>query len=95
MRERIIIRIVPEGEDFILFFPDEVADDSGNVVSYMTIGEHGAASHGFYKTTLPIPIKRQKEARRFIADYVAREASYRAEGDESYNPRVVCRWMYK
>ena len=43
MRERIIIRIVPEGEDFILFFPDEVADDSGNVVSYMTIGGHGAA----------------------------------------------------
>jgi hypothetical protein len=92
MRERIIIRIVPEGEDFILFFPDEVADDSGNVVSYMTIGEHGAASHGFYKTTLPIPIKRQKEARRFIVDYIARVSR---DNHVSYRPRVVSRWMYK
>lgn len=95
MRERIIIRIVPEGGDFILFFPDEVADNSGNVVSYMTIGEHGAASHAFYKTTLAVPTERQKEARRFIIDYVARMASFYAKIGESYNPRVVCRWMYK
>ena len=30
--------------DVIALFPDEVADPHGNIMSYMHIGQHGAAS---------------------------------------------------
>lgn len=40
---KVIFRKFPDG-DVIAIFPDEVADPDGNLLSYMHVGQHGAAS---------------------------------------------------
>ncbi len=40
---KVVFRVFPEG-DVIALFPDEIADHSGNIMSYQQIGQHGAAN---------------------------------------------------
>ncbi len=42
MSTKVIFRKFNDG-DVIALFPHEVADGSGNIMSYMHIGQHGAA----------------------------------------------------
>ncbi len=62
----VIFRVFPEG-DVIALFPMEVADPHGNIMSYMKIGQHGAASPDLIKelkvATLKqlIPLKTELE----------------------------------
>ncbi|PJE78347.1 hypothetical protein CI610_02722 [invertebrate metagenome] len=39
----VIFRKFPEG-DVIALFPEELADSRGNILSYQTVGQHGAAN---------------------------------------------------
>jgi hypothetical protein len=43
MKTLVKFRLFPEG-DLIALFPNEIADHQGNIMSYMRIGQHGAAS---------------------------------------------------
>lgn len=43
MKTAVIFRQFPDG-DAIALFPNETADQQGSIMSYQTIGQHGAAS---------------------------------------------------
>lgn len=43
MKTKIVLRRFEDG-DLIALFPDIPADYSGNIMSYMKVGQHGAAS---------------------------------------------------
>ena len=42
-KKNVYFHQFPEG-DIIALFPDTIADNKGNIESYMHIGQHGAAS---------------------------------------------------
>lgn len=42
-----------KGGEVIALFPYEIADKSGNITSYMHVGQHGAASPLIFGDTLP------------------------------------------
>ncbi len=51
LKTKVIFRVFKEG-DVIALFPSELADNRGNCMSYMHIGQHGAADYnGLVRTT--------------------------------------------
>lgn len=54
---KVIFRSYQHGE-IIALFPDEKADHNGNILSYMRIGQHSAASPE-YIDELPAPLRRE------------------------------------
>ena len=52
MKTRCIFRVFKDTGDLVALFPNEIADNSGNCMSYMKIGQHGAADYnGVMKIT--------------------------------------------
>ena len=49
---RVIFRVFPEG-DVIALFPNDIADHENNLMSYMRIVQHGAASPDLIKELRP------------------------------------------
>lgn len=45
---KAVFRVFPEN-DIIAIFPEETADQKGNLMSYQTIGQHGACSPDLIK----------------------------------------------
>ena len=49
MKTEVIFR--KEDGDVVAFMPYDIADINGNITCYAHIGQHSAASFGYYRTT--------------------------------------------
>ncbi len=56
----VVFRVFPEG-DVIALFPDEVADPHGNIMSYMHVGQHGAASPELVEELRPATLEESED----------------------------------
>lgn len=43
--EQVVFRKWKDGGDIVALFPDILADDTGSIVSYIHVGQHGAANY--------------------------------------------------
>ena len=92
----VVFRKWRDSGDIIALFPHEVADLSGNCLSYMTIGQHGAADyeHCIAATTPATPdeyCELEIELENFVGyrlDVRKRRPSYSSKGRQAFTAKL-------